>query len=239
MATMQEGAVKRPDFAEAVDACFDILRYASDRGKEEAALALLNLSISDRRFGVSLTRTRHLATISEGVRWGTLQGRMHCCSLLSSLASLGDHGPGFCDVEGLLDGIVALGQFGEEHEGASAAREVAGLVLSNLAVDPANALKILNTQGAVRMLAACLVGGCTLEGTTAAKALSYLPLSQAPSERGSIAHTRAQWFIESTEATRELLEVKGAGEGLVQILLEGQPQSKIEAASVLAKLTGE
>ena len=50
-------------------------------------------------------------------------------------------------------------------------------------------------SGAVKMLAACLVGGCTLEGTTAAKALSFLPLSLAPSERGSIAHTRAQVAI--------------------------------------------
>jgi len=33
--------------------------------------------------------------------------------------------------------------------------------------------------------------------------------------------------------------VRGAAEGLMGILLEGQPQSRIEAAAVLAKLTGE
>jgi len=144
-------------------------------------------------------------------------------------------------VPGLLEGVVALGEFGQANSerGAGAAREVAGLVLSHLSGDPANADAIMHTPGAVRMLATCLIAGCTLEGTTAAKALSNFPLSEPPAERSALAHTREQWFIHATDATNELVAVRGAAEGLMGILLEGQPQSRIEAAAVLAKLTGE
>ena len=106
---------------------------------------------------------------------------------------------------GLLEGVVALGEFGQANSerGAGAAREVAGLVLSHLSGDPANADAIMHTPGAVRMLATCLIAGCTLEGTTAAKALSNFPLSEPPAERSALAHTREQWFIHGTDATNE------------------------------------
>ena len=69
------------------------------------------------------------------------------------------------------------------------------------------------------MLAACLVGGCTLEGTTAAKALSFLPLSLAPSERGAIAHTRAQVMSPQACAGYEPTGLRLSLEGLVTCCL--------------------
>jgi hypothetical protein len=236
---------QRPSFADSMAAMVDLLRYSSPLSREHAALALLNLCTGEHRFSKLLKGDRALSIIAVAMKEGTLQGRINACSLLACLSSDVEHGAGFGRVEGLLEWTILMGEEGEGEDGVMAAREVAGLLLSNLAADKENAQLIADTHRAVSMLANCVVEGNVVVGTLACRALCNMPLSENLPESGNVAHVRSQWHITSTYLTQEFMgdhdfcDTRDAPKGLMDILMLGRPQCQIEAAGVLCKLSGE
>jgi hypothetical protein len=126
---------QRPSFADSMAVMVDLLRYSSPLSREHAALALLNLCTGEHRFSKLLKGDRVLSIIAVAMNEGTLQGRINACCLLACLSSDVEHGAGFGRVEGLLEWTILMGEEGEGEDGVMAAREVAGLLLSNLAAD--------------------------------------------------------------------------------------------------------
>ncbi len=143
---------QRPSFADSMAVMVDLLRYSSPLSREHAALALLNLCTGEHRFSKLLKGDRVLSIIAVAMNEGTLQGRINACCLLACLSSDVEHGAGFGRVEGLLEWTILMGEEGEGEDGVMAAREVAGLFLSNLAADKENAQLIADTHRAVSML---------------------------------------------------------------------------------------
>ena len=213
----------RPAFSDTMLAVVDILRYGSPVSREHAALAMLNLCTGEHRFSKHLKSERALSIVAVAMKEGTLQGRINACSLLACLSSDVEHGKGFGSIDGMLEWTILMGEEGEGDDGVMAAREVAGLLLSNLAADKDNAQQIADTHRAVSMLANCVVEGNLVVGTLACRALCNMPLSESLPESGNVAHVPAQWFISSTYLTQEFMgdhdfcDTRDAPKGLIQV----------------------
>ena len=234
-----------PRFGDSMVAMVDLVRYGSPLSRECAALALLNLCTGEQRFGQHLRDERALSALAVAMKEGTLQGRINACSVLACLAADVGHGQGFGRVRGLLEWTILMGEEGEGDDGVMAAREVAGMLLSNMAADKDNAQLVADTHRAVSMLANCVVEGNVVVGALACRALCHMPLSETLPEAATLAHVPGQWFVTSTYLTQEFMgehafcDTREAPAGLLQLLLAGRPQSQIEAAAVLLKLSGE
>lgn len=209
-----------PPLEVALRATVDLLRWGSILTMEYAAVALLNLSITDTSFVQLVATPRNLDAISRVLHVGSFKGKLTCAALITCLASSTNCGRFFCQTDFLISRIVELGEI----EGEIEAMEASTMALSVLAGDPENSDAIASVPRSVTMLGLGMSHHSSPLGGTAIRALCQLHLSEPIQDRGNIAHAIPSWGIKSTPLTQELVECPGAVEGVIQCLLDGPPQ---------------
>jgi hypothetical protein len=209
-----------PPLEAALRATVDLLRWGSIITMEYAAVALLNLSMTDTSFVQLVATPRNLDAVSRVLDVGSFKGKLTCAALITCLASSTHCGRFFCQTDFLISRIVQLGEIEDELE----AREASSMALSVLAGDPENSQAIISVPRSVTMLGLGMSHHSSSLGGTAIRALCQLHLSDPIPDRGNIAHAIPSWGIKSTQLTSELVECPGAVEGVIQCLLDGPPQ---------------